>query len=104
MGDLLKRNSARSVIRKQIVAATRGNGREAPRVDLYATSCRLPQQTLSSHCCIKPRSTRFAPMSELLDGALRFVAAEQTSRSATGCISLSGHMLFARECRRIGTD
>jgi len=44
MGDLLKRNSARSVIRKQIVAATRGNGREAPRADLNATSSRPPQE------------------------------------------------------------
>jgi hypothetical protein len=55
MGDLLKMNSARSVIWKQIVAATRGNGREAPRADLYATSSRLPQQTLSSQCCIEQR-------------------------------------------------
>ena len=100
MGDLLKMNSARSVIRKQIVAATRGNGREAPRADLNATS----SGDLSNHCCIKPRWARFAPMSELLDGTLRFAEAKQTSPSATGCISLSGHMLFARECRRIGTE
>jgi len=43
-------------------------------------------------------------MSELLDGTLRFAAAKQTSPSATGCISLSGHVVFACECRRISTD
>jgi hypothetical protein len=50
------------------------------------------QQPLSSHCCIKPRSTGFAPMSELLDGALQFAAAKETSLSATEWISLSGHV------------
>src|SRR5205814_1477951 len=56
--------------------------RLAPRADLYATS-RLPQQTLSSHCCISLGRPVLPPISELLDGALRFAAAEQTSRSAS---------------------
>jgi hypothetical protein len=70
--------------------------RLAPRADLYATS-RLPQQTLSSHCCISLGRPVLPPISELLDGALRFAAAEQTSRSATECISLSGQVVFASE-------
>ena len=96
MGDLLKGNSARSVTRKQIVAATRGNGREAPRADLYATSCRLPQQTLSSQCCIKTPVGSFCPFERAARRRSRFVAAEQTSRSATGRISLSGHVIRPR--------